>query len=106
MMLPDYIALGVTCAASVTDIAWGKVYNKLTYPAAVSGLVVAPLVRSLTFAQSVTGLLAAFLLYFALHKLSGLGAGDVKLMAAIGALKGFPFVLYATFYILCIGSAV
>ena len=33
-----------------------------------------------------------------------MGMGDVKLMAAVGAWKGLPFVLFASFYILCIGS--
>ena len=34
-------------------------------------------------------------------EISGLGAGDVKLMAAVGALKGLPFLVYASFYIVC-----
>jgi prepilin peptidase CpaA len=33
-----------------------------------------------------------------------MGAGDVKLMAAVGALKGLPFLVYSTFYILCAAS--
>jgi prepilin peptidase CpaA len=39
-----------------------------------------------------------------------MGGGDVKLMAAVGALKGYPFVVSALFYSLivgvCIGVAV
>jgi prepilin peptidase CpaA len=30
----------------------------------------------------------------------GMGAGDVKLLAAVGALKGLPFILNASLYVL------
>jgi prepilin signal peptidase PulO-like enzyme (type II secretory pathway) len=33
-----------------------------------------------------------------------MGLGDVKLMAAVGALKGLPFVLFSSFYIFCAAS--
>jgi prepilin peptidase CpaA len=56
------------------------------------------------FLGSVTGLGVGFLIYFVLHKIAGMGAGDVKLMAVVGAFKGLPFVIFASFYILCIGS--
>lgn len=38
--------------------------------------------------QSLVGLVLAFLIYFALYWLRAMGAGDVKMMAAVGAIVG------------------
>jgi prepilin peptidase CpaA len=35
-----------------------------------------------------------------------MGGGDVKLMAAVGALKGYPFVVSALFYSLIVGVVI
>src|SRR5947208_3340637 len=36
----------------------------------------------------------------------GVGGGDWKLAAAIGAIKGYPFVIYAIFYSSLVGAAI
>jgi prepilin peptidase CpaA len=100
------VTLLVTLTAATTDLLKGRVYNKLTYSAAFTGLVMSAWLKGPSLMESFLGLAGGFLLFFVLYKLSGLGAGDVKLMAAIGALKGLPFVMYSAFYILCIGVAV
>jgi prepilin peptidase CpaA len=105
MNFTDGCVLTVTLIAAITDLTCGKVFNKLTYPAATLGLLGSAVLPNITVLESVTGLVASFAIYYALHKLSGVGAGDVKLMAAVGAFKGFVFVIYASFYVLCIGSA-
>lgn len=104
MTAPDCITLLVTAAAAVSDLTRGKVYNWLTYPAVLVGLAWSLTLRTITFPQSLAGLAAALLIYGLMHKYGGLGAGDVKLMAAVGAFKGFSFILFSSFYILCIGS--
>jgi prepilin peptidase CpaA len=35
-----------------------------------------------------------------------MGGGDVKLMAAVGALKGYPFIVSALFYSLIVGIVI
>jgi len=44
---------------------------------------------------SMTGGAAGFALFFVFYWFGGLGAGDVKLMTAIGALTSWRFILYA-----------
>jgi prepilin peptidase CpaA len=51
-----------------------------------------------TLASSALGLAIGFLPLFIVFVIGGLGGGDVKLMAAIGAIKGYPFIVYALFY--------
>jgi len=38
--------------------------------------------------------------------MGGMGGGDVKLMAAIGAIMGYPFILDAMFYSIMFGGFV
>ena len=94
------ILLVVTAVCAITDARSGKVYNVVTYPSALIGLGLSFYLTPPTPAMSVLGLLAGLTLFGLIRKISGMGAGDVKLMAALGALKGLPFLLYGTFYIL------
>jgi len=104
MHLQSVILLLVTAVCAITDARWGKVYNVITYPAALAGLGLSFYVAPPTPLMSVLGLLVGLAFFGFVRKISGMGAGDVKLMAAVGALKGLPFLLYATFYILCAAS--
>ncbi|MFK4998209.1 prepilin peptidase [Bacillus sp. N9] len=56
------------------------------------------------FSFSGKGFLVGFALLLIPYLLGGMGAGDVKLMAAIGALMGTTFVLYSFVYIALIGG--
>jgi prepilin peptidase CpaA len=47
------------------------------------------------FGHSVLGLLLGLSFLFVFYLLGGMGAGDVKLMGAAGALLGAPHVAYA-----------
>ncbi len=85
------------------DIRWRRIPNWVTLPGWVVGFALNAFVdpigyyltdqpvadhwRGLQFA--LFGFLAAMLVYFPLYLLRGMGAGDVKLMAAIGALVGW-----------------
>lgn len=91
----------VTAICAITDARVGKVYNVITYPSAIAGVALSLVWAPPAPSQSLLGLAAGLVIFGAIRKISGMGAGDVKLMAAIGALKGLPFLLYDTFYILC-----
>lgn len=101
MHLQSAILLLATAVCAVTDARWGKVYNVITYPSALIGIGLSFFSPPPTPAQSLLGLAAGLAFFGFVRKISGMGAGDVKLMAAVGALKGLPFLLYGTFYILC-----
>jgi prepilin peptidase CpaA len=67
----------------------------LTYdtPSATTGLLF-----------SLEGLGLAFAVYFPLYLLRGMGAGDVKLMAAVGAVVGPFFWLFIFFFTAILGG--
>jgi prepilin peptidase CpaA len=89
-------ALGVAAVGCATDLKLGKIPNSLTLPV----LALAPLARMafasrlgaahddvlLEGAYSVLGALVAAVVPLTLYRKSAIGAGDVKLFAALGAL--------------------
>ena len=103
-MTPQNIIVVLLTAICVyTDLRHGKIYNKLTYPAVVLGIALSFFHSSPDLYQSAAGLVGALCLYGLLRKCSGMGAGDVKLMVVIGALKGFPFIIFSSVYIFAFG---
>ena len=101
MQVQSVILLVVTAVCAFTDTRWGKVYNVVTYPSALIGLGLSFYLSPPTPVMSASGLVTGLVFFGFVRKISGMGAGDVKLMAALGAIKGLPFLLYGTFYILC-----
>ena len=94
-------------AAAVVDLRSGKIYNTITYPAALIGLlghtVAAGLVADgnevgIGLVDSLLGLLVGFGPLFLAWRLGAIGGGDAKLMGAVGALGGVEFVITAMFY--------
>jgi len=93
----------VLLIAAVTDCKHGKIYNKLTLPAILVGLCFWLITGLLGDDRGITDALFGFasgLIPFAIiMMLGGLGGGDVKLMAAVGALSAsWECVLSTAFY--------
>ena len=83
---PTLIALII---ATVTDLRSRRIPNWLVFPFLSAGLVVAAIVHGWRgVGQSVLGVLLAALLLGVLYSLGGMGMGDLKLCAAIGAWIG------------------
>lgn len=104
----------VAFAATViaTDWRWRRIPNWATYPAMLLGLTFAALVAT-PGALFVGGLIdhaaalvAAFVLTAPLYAGGGLKAGDVKLLMAVGALKGLVFLFWAAVYGALLGGAI
>ncbi len=92
--------------SATTDMLERKVYNWTTYPAIAFGLTLGYCAGDLRgLATNAAGLAvgAGALGIAALTR--GVGFGDVKLLAAIGAVKGLPFVVFALFYSSLVGAA-
>lgn len=89
----------------LTDLTHQKIYNLQTYPAMLSGLALGFLSGgwqgSLT---SFVGLCLGMGLLLLFYLTGGVGGGDVKLLGAIGALKGASFVVWVMFYTALIGG--
>ena len=82
------VALGVM-VATVVDIRTRRIPNALTATMAGVGIGLAASGASgISLAASVAGMLVGFALMMPGHMLGATGAGDVKLMAAVGAIVG------------------
>ena len=79
----------------MTDIRERVILNALTYPAMLAGLVLSLLQGGTAFLTSAGGVLLGIGAFYPLFRAGGMGMGDLKLLAAIGALKGFPFLASA-----------
>lgn len=94
------ILLLIVCIiAVITDLKDRKVYNWLTLPGLVLGIVINTLEQGGPGAGSaIIGLLAGGAIFFPAYFFGGMGAGDIKLMAVVGAFTGWFFVLNAALY--------
>jgi prepilin peptidase CpaA len=94
-MIPASIVLFATLIAAVMDVWKFKVYNALTIPLLLSGVVYHGVVGGTEGLQgSLIGLLFGFAVLIVVYAMGGMGAGDVKLMAAVGAWLGMPVTFY------------
>jgi prepilin peptidase CpaA len=96
-------------AAAAIDLRTLRVPNRLTALCALAGLVISALVWRPwhnALAWSVAGMATGLAVMLPMYALRALGAGDVKLMAAVGAYLGPVDVLLATVFVLIAGGAI
>jgi prepilin peptidase CpaA len=87
--IPMTVVLLAVGAAAITDVWKYKVHNLLTIPLLLSGLVYHGVTEGWEgFGSSVLGSLSGFAILIGFYVLGGMGAGDVKLMTALGAWLG------------------
>lgn len=97
-LVPFAIALAASLGAAVTDVWKYQIYNILTWPLLISGLIYHSLaVEGMGLVPSVLGVSVGFVPMALLYLTGGLGAGDVKLMAGLGAWLG-PVVTLQVFF--------
>ena len=83
------ILFSILIIASISDLFYKKIPNWLTFPSLVCGIFFQLILGgSDGLFSSLQGIAIGFVLTFILYLAGGLGAGDVKLMAAIGAFLG------------------
>lgn len=102
------VALGLTLGIAVfTDWREHKIYNKLLIPAFLFALVIHTFQSGLSgFTSSLIGAFIGFVLLLLPYILGGMGAGDVKLLAVIGAFGGASFVITSFLYGAIIGGLI
>jgi prepilin peptidase CpaA len=101
------VLLLVLAVSLYTDVKRRKILNSVTIPSIVFGFLYYLFSQGVDgFFFSGKGFLAGFSFLFIPYLLGGMGAGDVKLMAAIGALMGTNFVFYSFIYTALIGGVI
>ncbi|MDX9870868.1 MAG: A24 family peptidase [Clostridia bacterium] len=107
MLLIDYLLLLVLAVSIYTDIREQKIYNIVLFPAFL--LAWAFHFRTGGGTGLLTSLHGAGLglgLFLIPYVAGGLGAGDVKLLALVGACKGSAFVFTAFFLTALLGGII
>jgi prepilin peptidase CpaA len=107
MSVVQWVAMsGIAAAASIGDVRTGRVPNVLTVSAAAVGVCYATLHSGLGgLGSSLLGCLLGLGLFLPLFALGGMGAGDVKLLAAFGAWLGPAGVFWAAIWASLVGGA-
>jgi prepilin peptidase CpaA len=87
--VPAVVLLVVAVVCAITDLAKGKVYNVVTYPAIALGVVIAVAQHGVAGIWiALGGFAVGFFPAFILYALGGQAGGDVKLLGAIGTIAG------------------
>ena len=88
-ILLQYLVAAIAITAAALDFRSRQVPNWLTLSGLIAGIAInSILYKAAGVLTSLEGIAAACLIYLPLYLLGGIGGGDVKLMAAIGALVG------------------
>lgn len=92
----DLLLVTVLLVCCYTDLRTQKIYNYVLLPTVLAALVLNFVFGGAgLFGESLKGLLVGMALLIIPFAAGGIGAGDVKLLGAVGALKGPEFVLTA-----------
>jgi prepilin peptidase CpaA len=106
-MTINFVLITALLISLITDVKKRKILNIVTLPAILFGFIYYTVFQGLDgLLFSGKGFLIGFSLLLIPYLLGGMGAGDIKLMAAIGALMGTSFVLYSFVYIALIGGLI
>lgn len=90
------VVLLSSLVAAATDVWRFKIYNALTLPLLVSGILYHTLIGGpASFWSSLLGVAFGFFVLFIPFVMGGVSGGDVKLLAGLGAWLGFPVIVYA-----------
>lgn len=91
----------------VTDLKSRKIYNVVIFPSLILAFVFHLILGGWPFfLDALLGFFIGLLILLIPYLLGGMGAGDVKLLALTGALKGTVFVLYTSVFMALIGALI
>lgn len=106
-MLLDVVLVLVLIICFITDFMKQKIYNVVIFPSLFVAIVLNTVFYGFEgIKMSLLGLLTGFIILLIPYFLGGMGAGDVKLLAFIGAVKGSLFVLNTAVYMAAIGGII
>jgi prepilin peptidase CpaA len=94
-----FAVLVIIAAASVCDLRRGRIPNALTFGATAVALLLQAIVGGWAgLAWALGGWAVGIVLFAPLYAVKGMGAGDVKLLAAIGSWLGPAGALWTALY--------
>jgi len=109
------VLLGLLVGCLYTDLARGKIYDYAVLPALFAGLLLNFVLGGLwdgglqgvNLSSALLGTVLAGGIFLWPYARGGIGGGDVKLMAAVGALGGFHelYIILALIYTAVLGAA-
>lgn len=95
LSIPVVVVFVAVMIAAIIDVWKFKIANILTFPLLLSGLLYHSCMGGASqLAASLLGALLGFAILILFYLLGGMGVGDVKLAAALGAWLGMPSILY------------
>ena len=94
-LVREALVIALVAVAAYTDLRWTKIYNAATAPVIAAGLLLNALWGSdVGLLGAVEGVALALGLFMLSQVCGGcMGGGDIKLLAAIGAVGGARFLL-------------
>lgn len=110
-MQEQYVKLAINIVlmtfALASDIRTYKIKNRLVSIFIVIGIAINVVLKGKEgIGFSLIGMVVPIVVLFLLYYLKMLGAGDIKLFAAIGAIMGVKFILYAMVYSFLAGGMI
>lgn len=100
------IGLGLV-VATVIDLHSRRIPNWLTVNLSMVGLANSLWVKGWSgLGEHIVALLIGLIIFFVFYLLNIFGAGDAKMMAALGAIMGIPFIIYASFIVVFVGGII
>ena len=104
-MWADTLLVAILAICVFTDLKSRKIYNVVVYPALIWAIGVHALTAGWSgLVYSLLGFAVGLGVLLVPYLMGGMGAGDVKLLALVGALEGYGFVLGASVYMSIIGA--
>ncbi len=95
--IAGWVLTSLLIAGAFIDIEHGIIPNRLTYPGIVAGIALSIFTIGITSSLIGSFLYGTVLLAAALISRGGMGGGDIKMAAAIGAFLGYPQAILALF---------
>jgi len=100
----DLALIGLVTVCAATDAARRKIYNVVVFPSLLLAVVGHLATGGWQAAStSLLGMGAGLAVLIVPYLLGGMGAGDVKLLALVGALQGAAFAVSAAIYMALLG---
>ncbi|RKQ33260.1 A24 family peptidase [Oceanobacillus halophilus] len=103
----NILLLTVLIISVITDLKSRKIYNNVIFPSLLLAFVLNGIFDGWSgLLSSFLGFLAGLGVLLIPYLMGGMGAGDVKLLALVGAIKGASFVFMASIYMALIGGLI